>query len=45
MTDHEQAEHDKKQHELQHILESKQFSNEDIDTLIRLIKFYDNYQN
>jgi hypothetical protein len=34
-----------KEKELQHILETKQFSEEDVDTLIRLLKFYDKYES
>jgi hypothetical protein len=34
-----------KEKELQHILETKQFSDEDVDTLIRLIKFYEKYES
>jgi hypothetical protein len=39
------TEKEEKQHELQVILESKNFSNEDIEVLLRLIKFYDKYEN
>ena len=45
MTENEQIEHDRKQSELQHVLESRDFSNEDIEVLLRLIKFYDKYEN
>jgi hypothetical protein len=36
---------DREKDELQHILESKEFSHEDIQVLIRLIKFYEKYEN
>lgn len=33
-----------KEKELQHILETKHFSDEDVDTLLRLLKFYEKYE-
>jgi hypothetical protein len=31
--------------ELQHIIETKKFSEEDVETLLRLLKFYDKYES